>query len=71
MSLLICAGWVNSDIYSLSLTPTACKKQTLNSTPPLPHSHRIKDDRRENSIKGIRIWHCAFAASIILCSTPT
>ena len=33
--------------------------------------HRIKDDRRENSIKGIRIWHCAFAASIILCSTPT
>ena len=23
----------------------------------------------ENSIKGIRIWHCAFAASIILCST--
>ena len=33
--------------------------------------HRIKDDRMENSIKGIQIWHCAFAASIILCSTPT
>ena len=35
-----------------------------------PH-HRIKDDRMENSIKGLRIWHCGFAASIILCSTPT
>ena len=33
--------------------------------------HRIKDDRIENSLKGIRIWHCVFAASIILCSTPT
>ena len=33
--------------------------------------HRIKDDRMESSIKGIRIWHCVFAASIILCSTPT
>ena len=33
--------------------------------------HRIKDDRMENSIKGIQIWHCAFATSIILCSTPT
>ena len=34
-------------------------------------NHRIKDDRMENSIKGTQIWHCAFAASIILCSTPT
>ena len=25
----------------------------------------------EHRIKGIRIWHCMFAASIILCSTPT
>ena len=34
-------------------------------------NHRIKDDRMENSIKEIQIWHCTFAASIILCSTPT
>ena len=34
-------------------------------------SHRIKDDIMENSIKEIRIWHYAFAASIILCSTTT
>ena len=34
-------------------------------------AHRIKDDRMESSRKGIRISHCAFAASIILCSTPT
>ena len=27
-------------------------------------NHRIKDDRMENSLKGRRIWHCAFAASI-------
>ena len=34
--------------------------------------YRIKDDRMENGIKGIRIWHCAFAAcKYILCSTPT
>ena len=31
-------------------------------------NHRIKDDRMENSIKGKRVWHCTFAASIILCS---
>ena len=33
--------------------------------------HRIKDDRIENSITGIVIWRYVFAASIILCSTPT
>ena len=35
------------------------------------YNHRIIGDRMENSIKGIRIWHCGFAASIILFSTPT
>ena len=28
------------------------------------HTHRIIIDRMENGIKGSRIWHCAFAASI-------
>ena len=27
-------------------------------------NHRIIIDRTENGIKGSRIWHCAFAASI-------
>ena len=35
-------------------------------------NHIIEDYKKiENSIKGIRIWHYAFAVSIILCSTPT
>ena len=51
--------------------PKGCGKFVVFGLRFMGVSHRIKDDIMENSIKEIRIWHFAFAASIILCSTPT
>ena len=54
--------------WTVSMKEVTTQKNSLFS---VYINHRIKDDRMENSIKGIQIWHCVFAASIILCSTPT
>ena len=42
----------------------------LLGTHKLELSTELKDDTMENSINGIRIWHCAFAASIMMFSAP-
>ena len=41
-----------------------CFQESLSILSYSYSTHRIIIDRMENSIKGSRIWHCAFAASI-------
>ena len=76
LSSVVVVVFVNETvmIFILNCQDVCTKKVTLKSPLSaylLTLAHRIKNDRMENSVKGIRIWHCAFAASIILCSNPT